>query len=103
VLIVAASDALATRNRPDALATDVEGLVMSVAGYYYGEYMAAKSGPLVRGKELMEALSIGPGPVVGMLLNDIEEMRAEGAVTGKEDALRYARERLRVYNAGRTG
>lgn len=91
-LIVALADAFATRERPGAVATDVEGLAMDVAEYYYGEFREMKAEPLVTGNDLIELLGLSPGPLFGVILADVEEKRAEGAVTDKEGAIRYVRE-----------
>jgi poly(A) polymerase len=91
-LIVALADALATRERPGAASTDVEGLAVEVAGYYYGEYRKMKAEPLITGNDLIDILGLEPGPLFGVILADVEEKRVEGAVTDKEGALRYVRE-----------
>lgn len=91
-LIVALADAFATREKPDAVSTDVEGLVLDVAEYYYGEFRKMKAEPLITGNDLIDVLGLEPGPLFGVILEDVEEKRAEGAVTDKEGALRYVRE-----------
>jgi poly(A) polymerase len=45
---------------------------------------------LVNGRELMTALSLGPGPVLGELLELIEEARATGEIGSRPEALRLA-------------
>ena len=50
---------------------------------------------LLRGDELMAALGLSPGPVVGELLEMIREAQAEGEVTTPEEAIALAREHLR--------
>ncbi len=91
-LIVALADAFATRERPGAVATDVEGLVRDIAEYYYGEFKNMKAEPLITGDDLVEELGLVPGPVFGVILMDVEEKRAEGALVDKEGAIRYVRE-----------
>jgi len=46
---------------------------------------------LVNGEELMAALGLEPGPLVGRLLEAIEEERALGNVDSREGALEFAR------------
>jgi tRNA nucleotidyltransferase (CCA-adding enzyme) len=46
--------------------------------------------PLVTGQDLMAYLKLPPGPQIGRLLAEIQLARAEGAVMGREDALRLA-------------
>jgi tRNA nucleotidyltransferase/poly(A) polymerase len=45
--------------------------------------------PLVRGDEL----GLAPGPLIGAILSEIEEERAAGAISTKEEALELARRR----------
>jgi hypothetical protein len=45
--------------------------------------------PLVRGDEL----GLPPGPLIGAILREIEEERAAGTVTTREEALELARRR----------
>ncbi|MGA9532850.1 MAG: hypothetical protein WBR18_09060 [Anaerolineales bacterium] len=47
--------------------------------------------PLLRGDELMSALSIDPGPELGKMLELIREAQAAGEVETADDALRLAR------------
>jgi poly(A) polymerase len=50
---------------------------------------------LVNGRELMTALSLEPGPVLGELLELIEEARVTGEIESRTDALRLARAALK--------
>lgn len=100
LLIVALADARATRDRPDAVPTDVEGLVIETARYYYGEYLKANIEPLVTGHDL-SGLGILPGPVYMRILGDVEECRAAGQLTTREDALEHIKSNLDwYYSAG---
>ena len=47
--------------------------------------------PLIRGDELMQALSLAAGPEIGRLLSLIEEAQAAGDIQTKEEALALAR------------
>ena len=91
-LIVALSDAFATRERPGAISTDVEGLVLDIAEYYYGEFGKMKAEPLITGIDIIEVLGLEPGPVFGVILNDVEEKRVEGVVTDREGAIKFIRD-----------
>jgi poly(A) polymerase len=51
-----------------------------------------KAEPLITGNDLIEVLGLVPGPVFGVILDDVEEKRAEGAVTDREGAIRYVRD-----------
>lgn len=50
--------------------------------------------PLVRGDELIEALGIEPGPIVGKLLHKILEAQVEREIRSKEEAIELARKAL---------
>jgi poly(A) polymerase/tRNA nucleotidyltransferase (CCA-adding enzyme) len=47
--------------------------------------------PLLNGNELMRALGIGPGPLVGRLLAAVGEAQAGGDITTPEEAVALAR------------
>jgi tRNA nucleotidyltransferase/poly(A) polymerase len=51
--------------------------------------------PLVRGTDL----GLPPGPLIGRLLEEIEEERAAGEITTREEALAYARRRAGAVRA----
>ncbi|MSQ28553.1 MAG: HD domain-containing protein [Dehalococcoidia bacterium] len=61
----------------------------------------APAGPrrIVTGDDLIESLGVRPGPVVGALLREIDEARAEGAVETREQALALAERMLAGLNA----
>lgn len=98
--LVALSDALATREGPGGTVTYVEGAVRRLADYYYGGYAEAREQPLLKGGDLIEELGLAPGPIIGRILRDVEELRAEGLVGDRQDALGYVRENLERYLAG---
>ncbi|MGQ0644055.1 MAG: CCA tRNA nucleotidyltransferase [Elusimicrobiota bacterium] len=50
---------------------------------------------VVDGRDLMKRLGLKPGPLVGRLLESIQEAQAAGAVAGKEQALKWAERRLK--------
>lgn len=56
---------------------------------------AEPAAPLVRGDELAAALGLRAGPEVGRLLAMIDEERAAGAVTTREEAIAHARRHTR--------
>ena len=49
---------------------------------------------LVKGNELMEHFNLSPGPVIGQMLGRVEEARAAGEITTREEALSLAAENL---------
>ena len=52
-----------------------------------------KPAPLLTGHDLL-ALGFTPGPTVGKLLREVEELQLEERLQSREEALQYARERL---------
>jgi len=56
--------------------------------------------PLLNGDELMRALEIAPGPLVGRLLAAIGEAQAGGDITTPEEAIALARRTLERWNVG---
>ena len=55
---------------------------------------------LINGNELMEHFNLSPGPVIGQMLGRIEEARAAGEITTREEALALAAENLTEHRAG---
>jgi hypothetical protein len=49
--------------------------------------------PPIRGDELVSALDIRPGPLLGELLHELEEAAYAGEVSSREEAISYARKR----------
>ena len=90
-LIVALADAFATRERPEVMPTDVEGVVRDIADYYFGEYKKAKAEPLINGGDLIGMFGLVPGPVFREILGDVEEKRAVGAINSRDEAIVYVR------------
>jgi poly(A) polymerase/tRNA nucleotidyltransferase (CCA-adding enzyme) len=60
----------------------------------FEEEAKAPSPKLVDGHLLMEALELGPGPLVGRLLDVVEEARAAGDIATQEEAVALSRKVL---------
>ncbi len=56
---------------------------------------------LINGKELMQHFNLDPGPVIGMMLDRVEEARAAGEIGTREEALALAAEKMTEGQAGR--
>ncbi len=50
--------------------------------------------PLIRGDELMAALGLAAGPLIGRLLTELAEARLAGRIADRDQALAWARQRL---------
>jgi len=68
------------------------------AGTAQAQQEAARS--LVDGQDIMKALSLEPGPIIGTMLEAVREARATGEVGSREEALDLVRERLKTGGAG---
>jgi len=99
LMLVALADALATRERPGTLESDVEGLVRDALSYYYCEYTAARADPLITGRDLIDKLGLQPGPLFGIILEEVEAARADGKLAGRQDALEHVRANLERYRS----
>jgi len=83
--------ALAATPGGDGSGTDIRKTVSGIWTYYHDTFIHHKNNPLIRGGDVVHALGIRPGPMVGMLLERVEDARAEGIVQTKEQALEYIR------------
>src|SRR5262249_476274 len=50
---------------------------------------------LVDGHDLIRRLKLKPGPLIGRLLEEIQDAQADGTVTSAEEALRFAKQNLK--------
>ena len=58
--------------------------------YFFKPEEAIRPPKLIDGHELMQALGVPPGPLVGQLLRAIEETQAEGKLRSKDEAVALA-------------
>lgn len=93
------ADRLATRgplSRVDQIDEQRAFLEELLAAYFFQAAEVITPPRVITGRELMAALGLTPGPVVGALLDAIEEAQAEGTITTREEALALAQARLRA-------
>ena len=69
-----------------------EEFTKNILRAYYSHEESSKKPALVNGNELMRKLNIGPGPLVGILLEEINDAVAAGGINSKETALALAQE-----------
>ncbi len=65
----------------------VSGLIRE----YYRKSKDKKAPRLVNGDDLMKAFKLAPGPLIGKILSELEELQAIGKVRTKEEALKCAK------------
>jgi putative nucleotidyltransferase with HDIG domain len=96
LLLLAVADASALRgDSPFRIWEGPDGRVVRELMAGHAEEEAALSSPaLLNGREVMEALGLGPGPELGRLLALLREAQAVGTVSTREAAIAYLR-RLR--------
>jgi tRNA nucleotidyltransferase/poly(A) polymerase len=93
VTLLSVADRLATRGHK---ADQSIARHMALAREVIGEALRWRAGetrpaPLLRGDELARELGIGPGPVVGRLLDDLAAARFAGEIADRQSALEAAR------------
>jgi len=97
----------------DALATcpveenprwkSVVRVVNAILRMYYREPEIASPQPLIGGRDLMQELNLGEGPMIGRLLEAVLEAQVEGTVRTREEALGYAAAAWRRWKGNRNG
>jgi len=65
-----------------------------VISSYFEEQALITPPKLVDGRDIMQAFGLGPGPLIGQLLQAVREAQAAGEVTTREEALAYVKKLL---------
>ena len=78
-----------------AAGTPLEAIAGLITRFLDAEDPVAHPMPLVTGQDLMSALDIPAGPMIGKLLAALQLARAEGKVTNRKDALALAADLLK--------
>lgn len=93
VALLSLADQRATKGRlkkaPNRLKH--EKLIMSLIRNYLKQAKQEEKVPLVNGYDIMRKLRIKAGPLVGEVIEEINEAQAEGRLKNKRDALRWAK------------
>lgn len=94
LVLLALADVRATRAND--LSVEAWGVYLDVARilleHFWEKPEEVVAPPrLLDGNDLMKALTLAPGPLVGQLLETIRENQAAGKITTKEEALEFAR------------
>jgi tRNA nucleotidyltransferase/poly(A) polymerase len=92
LLLALASNVLPVQKITDGTRdVSIQAHVASLWGYFLGTYQVHAASPLLTGHDIMESLSVDPGPKVGELLRLAEEARADGIISSRGQALEYLR------------
>ena len=91
ICLLSIADINATRGSGifDDTAEDIEGLVKRVIDFYFEGFTRQIDSPLISGDEIMKRLNLKSGPEIGELLKEIEEQRAEGIISNREEAIKF--------------
>ncbi|MBE0476588.1 MAG: CCA tRNA nucleotidyltransferase [Coriobacteriia bacterium] len=94
LLLLAAADGMATRG-PASDPARTESM-RRFAGALIGEYYERvgprlETRPLITGGDLIDELSLPPGPLLGRLLDEVRERQLSGELATRDDALAHVR------------
>ena len=88
-LILAQADARATREiMPKEKFTGTTGPMAAMLEYYYAKFLKVEAKPLLSGQDLIDR-GLTPGPGFRVILEEIKERQAEGALSDRSEALAY--------------
>ncbi|MEO0147270.1 MAG: HDIG domain-containing metalloprotein [candidate division WOR-3 bacterium] len=98
IILVAYVDALATSLRAEGVAGQLR-LAKKLEDFLKQQEAEANKPPrLITGYDLMER-GLKPGPIYKKILQEIEELRAEGVVKTREEALKVLDDIIKKYSA----
>lgn len=63
--------------------------------FYCDRYLSLTAAPLLSGHDILQMPGITPGAVVGRMLRQVEEARADGLIRTRDEALSYLRQRVK--------
>ena len=95
--ILAIADAEATRGvhiHINRTAIDILGLVRHMISYYFEVFLSDKVKPILSGRDLIDKLGLTPGPLFGMIMKKVEEAKADGIITNREEAIKFIKKEL---------
>ncbi|MBI4845459.1 MAG: HD domain-containing protein [Candidatus Omnitrophica bacterium] len=101
ILLLSIADRRAMRGRLSREKEFVfleEELFLMIGEYFKNKEKAQKIIPLFNGYELMDFLSISPGPVIGKILRELKEAQAVNQIRDKQQAKNFAQKIYRKIN-----
>jgi len=99
LLLLGWADLRATVEEGDPQVEQYRGFLRKMLKYHFEKNLLPRRAPLIRGTDIMQALQIPSGPIVGNLLERIREAEAEGKFQTREEGLRYLKEHLAEWLA----
>jgi len=76
---------------------DEIGLLFTKIHHFYLKSLkpVEENPPLLRGQDVMKALQVGPGPIVGKALGAVKEAQVEGTVSTREEAIDFIKKQFK--------
>ncbi len=102
LFLLAMADSLASRGekKPPQMEKDLAALFSEVLTVLEQDIRPVADGPpLVTGRDLIGEFALEPGPLFSVILRELEALRVEGRVAGREQALAW----VAAFLAGRAG
>ena len=91
VLLHALGDTMGKKQTPDTAVETTLHFIRSLIDDYFHRYRPLAEGrPLVGGRDLMHHFDLQPSPLIGDLLQAIEEERLAGHIASRADAMAHA-------------
>jgi poly(A) polymerase len=94
IVLLSVADRYATRG-PLSTAQELQAYIAVCERLLDSYYQEKEVAPLIGGRDLMEEFGIPEGPAVGEILKEVRIAQLEGALKGREDALRFAGDLIR--------
>ena len=92
LFLLAMADSLASRGekKPPQMEEELVALFAEVLKILEEDIRPVASGPpLLTGDDLIAELGLTPGPIFGTILQELEALRVEGLITGRDQALAW--------------
>ncbi|MBU2540485.1 MAG: HD domain-containing protein [Candidatus Omnitrophica bacterium] len=100
VALLSLADQRATRGRlkrgPDRKSH--EQLIRLLLRHYFSKAKKRNKPPFINGHDVIRSLRLKPGPLIGRILNEVNEAQAEGVLRNKRQALLWAKKFYKKIN-----
>ncbi len=94
ILAIADAEAKRGAGHTNSAAIDILGLGRHMISYYFEVFLLDKAKPILSGRNIIDKLGLTPGPLLGMILKRVEEAKADGIITNREEAIMFIKKEL---------
>lgn len=104
ICLLALADTLGTYGHtlpPDTWKHQVDVVRTLLEAWWENKAEQISPPPLIDGNDLMRKFNLKPGPVIGILLKEIQEAQATGTVKNQRQAYEYAGQQLQEMDLER--